>query len=219
MPDFLSFAAVSAGDDDDATAVRPFMAPELLSLGSGAVDARRSAFLLGRRAAHQALHQLGRDVGPILIGDQRQPLWPNGVVGSISHTDEWAVALIALQEHALGVGIDVEARGRTADELAGIYEQATVADERRWLDALPVGQREEQLLGIFSAKESTFKALFPIVNELFGFSAIALEPTNNGYCGTLRVDLHPRLITGYSLDIHCRRHEQHVLTWLVLPPV
>ena len=48
---------------------------------------RQAEFLCGRIAAHEAMRRLGIEYwrAPIGIGRSREPLWPHGVAGSISH--------------------------------------------------------------------------------------------------------------------------------------
>src|SRR3954468_19316362 len=82
--------------------------PEESQPVAAAVDKRRLEFGRGRQCARAALRRLGLSDGPLLTGQQREPLWPTGVVGSITHTDELCVAAVAWQRSYAGVGIDVE---------------------------------------------------------------------------------------------------------------
>ena len=50
-----------------------------------AVPARRAEFAAGRRAAHRAMERLGVPAAPVAMGSDRAPVWPPGVIGSISH--------------------------------------------------------------------------------------------------------------------------------------
>jgi 4'-phosphopantetheinyl transferase EntD len=50
---------------------------------------RREEFLLGRCAARLALRKAGlRYDLPVLRGSRREPCWPDGFVGSITHCEE-----------------------------------------------------------------------------------------------------------------------------------
>jgi enterobactin synthetase component D len=180
-----------------------------------AVDGRRASFRAGRAAAHDALALLGCDDGPILVGQQREPVWPIGVVGSISHASGVGVALVAPTASTGGVGIDVEAI-RPAPEL---FDQVPRPDERSWLDAIAdVGERDAAVLELFSAKESIFKAFFPRVGEMFGFEAATLVRSPAGFTGAFAVPIDPGYPPDRSFDIVCLRHDDLVVTWLILPP-
>jgi 4'-phosphopantetheinyl transferase EntD len=146
--------------------------PEEALLVATAVDKRRFEFSRGRQCARAALRRLGVADSPLLSGSQREPLWPAGVVGSITHTHELCLAAVAWERNYSGVGIDVE---RAAPlELAVAERVATVA-EMSALRSLP------PLLAarlIFSAKEAFYKCQFYRTRQFLGFFdvAIALEP-------------------------------------------
>lgn len=112
---------------------------------------RKTEHLAGRIAAVHALRDYGfRTVPP--PGNQRQPLWPEGLYGSISHCDTLALAVVSREP----VGVDIEAilTPQTAAELADSI--VTAAENARLAGS---GLRKEQALTLaFSAKESAFKA-------------------------------------------------------------
>ncbi|MDI6465877.1 4'-phosphopantetheinyl transferase superfamily protein, partial [Cronobacter turicensis] len=111
---------------------------------------------------------------PPCIGAHREPRWPAGFTGSITHTGHraWATVIAAPG----GVGIDVEnlMDAQTARDLApGIID----AQERLLLGRAPLPFASALTLA-FSAKESLFKALFPQVGDWFGFecaNVVALD--------------------------------------------
>ncbi|POT58264.1 enterobactin synthase subunit EntD [Citrobacter amalonaticus] len=112
---------------------------------------RKTEHLAGRIAAVHALHEYGHKTVPG-IGDRRQPRWPEGLSGSISHCATTALAVVSRQP----VGVDVEAI--FTPTLAAELESCIVTEaERRKLESsgLPV---EQALTLAFSAKESAFKA-------------------------------------------------------------
>ncbi len=55
---------------------------EELALVADAATSRREEFAAGRACARRALQRLGVESGPLLVGENREPLWPEGVVGS-----------------------------------------------------------------------------------------------------------------------------------------
>lgn len=138
-----------------------------------AVEKRRREFIGGRVCAREAMTALGLPCAPILPGPDRAPVWPDGVVGTITHTDTWCAAAIArVGEGVRALGLDVE-----PDEplKATLVAPITVPDERAWLDAQPAAERG--LLGklVFSAKECAYKAQYPLTRCYFGFSGMRIH--------------------------------------------
>ncbi|WP_082859190.1 4'-phosphopantetheinyl transferase [Microbulbifer sp. Q7] len=134
------------------------------------VPKRQAEFLAGRYAASLALQYLSpADVGStqVGIGERRNPLWPDGVVGSISHADGTAVCAVSVRTELDYLGID-----REVIMPAGVCgEVAPVVSSRPERERLCAGGLSEQavITLIFSAKESLFKALYPLVHDYFGF--------------------------------------------------
>jgi len=140
-----------------------------------AVTKRRSEFLAGRVCAGRALARLGAAPAPIPIGRDREPVWPAGVVASISHAGDRALCLAADAADTLGLGVDIERPldARRADEIrAVVVDAAEHALIQAGFDDQAAG-----LTAVFSAKESLYKALFPQVRRLFGFEAMRLAQT------------------------------------------
>lgn len=147
---------------------------------------RQSEFLAGRLCARHALLQLtGRPSVPA-VGADRAPCWPAGVVGSISHSAGWALALVAAQADWRGLGIDIEqlmSPARATRLQASILTPAELArlaqyppEQQAWLVSLT-----------FSLKESLFKALYPLVQQRFYF--LDAELLNHSNEGTAQLQL------------------------------
>lgn len=137
-----------------------------------AVKKRKAEFLSGRYCAQKALVKLGLDPEPIGIGKLRNPLWPLGVKGSISHNNKYAIAVVSLEKNILGIGVDIE-NIIEAEVIEQTKDQILQHDEMKLLP--PKGMTAEQLFTlIFSIKESFFKAAFPLVNAYFDFDAISV---------------------------------------------
>src|SRR6267143_829697 len=78
------------------------------SLGPRAVERRRVYFSMGRAAAREALAELGIYGIAIERGPSGEPLWPDGIVGAISHAGDVAIAIVGRQNDYAGLGIDAE---------------------------------------------------------------------------------------------------------------
>jgi len=82
--------------------------PEEELLIKSAQPRRKEEFRAGRHSARAAIQSLGGSNQPILIGAHRQPLWPEGYTGSISHTQTACLAACAKTDHYHAIGIDLE---------------------------------------------------------------------------------------------------------------
>lgn len=144
---------------------------EALALGR-AVPRRLAEFHAGRAAARAAMALLALPSRPIPMGQDRAPIWPDGVTGSISHTATACVAVAGLTDVWAGIGVDLE--DATALDPLLVGEVCTRA-EQRWLGALPPAERGLMAKLIFSAKEATYKAQYTLSGQLFDFDALELS--------------------------------------------
>ncbi|MGB7099851.1 MAG: 4'-phosphopantetheinyl transferase superfamily protein [Xanthobacteraceae bacterium] len=137
-----------------------------------AVEIRRREFVTGRRCAREALIRLGQIPVPILAGPSREPRWPDGLVGSITHTMGFRAAAVASQKVVASIGIDTE---QNAPLPEGVEEMVAVEGELEMLAALTSTCPEAQWGRIlFSAKESIYKAWYPLTGRWLGFEDVRL---------------------------------------------
>jgi 4'-phosphopantetheinyl transferase EntD len=157
---------------EDATGPLPGEAllPEEEQFVAKAVGKRRDEFTTVRTCARIALGRLGVPAGPLLSGPKREPLWPAGVVGSITHCDGYRAVAVARVADVASIGIDAEPHAALPD---GILDRVTVPAEREHLRGLPPGVHWDRLL--FSGKESVYKTWFPLARRWLGFQDAALE--------------------------------------------
>lgn len=153
-----------------------------------AIESRRREFSIGRACARSALSKLGFPPCAIPSGPDREPLWPSGIVGSITHCPGFCAAAVALQEDYVTLGIDAE----VDEELPpGVLELVSVNEERKWLTNAPRRLNWGRLL--FSAKESIFKAWFPLTREWLGFedAVVTFIPDGGAFVAQLPNTLMP----------------------------
>lgn len=167
--------------------------PEETRLAESMQVHRRSEFLTGRSAAREALVLSGGPACAIPQGTRGEPLWPAGFTGSITHTkglvaagclraDGQSIAAgesrraeTVPQKRVLAVGIDLERTGRVLSEAA--WQHVLSEDDVRMHAAVTdPGLR----LVLFSAKESLYKAVYPLCGEFFGFDDASLVWTGPG---------------------------------------
>lgn len=137
--------------------------PEEAALVMGAVEKRRREFALGRACARAALAAMGVEAAAIGRDPRGAPLWPTGVVGSITHTEGYTCALVGAAARFSAMGVDAERVGGVGDELLPrLFDDA----ERARLMAMDDAQRRIAATLGFSAKEACFKAWGVTFREL-----------------------------------------------------
>lgn len=142
----------------------------------------------GRACARLALKQLEVFDCPVPVGKQREPLWPNDIVGSLSHTNHFAAAVVARRSEITSLGIDLEPAENLPEN---ILARVCRAEEIERLSAGEEHYRQAKL--IFSAKESLYKCLWPIRKSFIGFQEmeITLFEQDRSWSATSHTDLYP----------------------------
>jgi 4'-phosphopantetheinyl transferase EntD len=164
-PVLASAVAIDSAREDD------LLAEERALLGR-AVPRRRRELAAGRTQARALLARLGGPPAPLLRGEGRAPRWPAGFVGSISHAGEWCAVAVARAAQVLALGLDLERDEPLETEVA-----ARVCTPRE-LAALPgrdAAERGRHAMLVFSAKEASYKAVYPLVRRVLGFQEVELE--------------------------------------------
>lgn len=158
---FSADAYVEAGIDRPASVAR-------------AVARRQAEFLFGRLGARLALEEYGIPRAHVGIGPLREPVWPQGFIGSISHTRSDAVVAVLPRAGLQGIGLDIET-AIAPDTRRDIERSVLNASERALLGS-STGLPYELLLALaFSAKESFYKAVSRDAGGFFGFEAMQID--------------------------------------------
>lgn len=190
-------ASAEAFDDRDAVA----LFPEEEAAVARAVDKRRREFTTARGCARRALAALGLPPVPIVPGERGAPGWPAGVVGSMTHCDGYRASAVAREEQVRTVGLDAEPNEPLPD---GVLEVIATPPERAWIEQRD-GDRSsvcwDRLL--FSAKESIYKAWFPLTRRWLDFeeAVVTPDPDAGTFTALLRVPgpvVDGRTLTGFT---------------------
>jgi 4'-phosphopantetheinyl transferase EntD len=162
LPEVVA-SAEAFGDPPDAA-----LFPDEETLIARAVPKRRREFTTGRHCARSALGALGIAPVPIRPGQGGAPQWPSGIVGSITHCAGYRAAAVARASDVITIGLDAEPAQWLPAEVLGLV---ALPDERDRLGDLARAAPAvcwDRLL--FSAKESVYKAWFPLARRWLGFS-------------------------------------------------
>jgi len=198
--------------------IDPWRPPADLPSGlSRATPRRQAEFLAGRIAADHACRPLGIDPGRLPVGSERRPVWPPGVIGSISHSDNLAVAAVGVRSRCAGVGIDVEKvnGNRRTDFLV----PAIVSEDEIAMLRDRFGSGLAALL-LFSAREAIYKAISPFLSGRLSYREFLLTGCDSGrllFARRSRKTAHRHLPR--DMSVLFARTEDYVATLYVLPAV
>ncbi len=235
LPETVRLAAMPPADADPA-----YLLPDEACSVERAVEKRRREFAAGRILARQLLAQMTSNDSartlPLLNDANRVPIWPAGIVGSITHCHSLCAVATSHVAHSAGIGLDVE----PAEPMKPELERYVMRDaEYARIDVMPL---EVRMLGgvlVFSIKEAVYKAIYPITRRFLEFQqveivslGIALEPCDDRqasgslvllrtFCGDFeaRVLVADAGIPGLALIAgRYRIADGHIAAAVVLPP-
>jgi 4'-phosphopantetheinyl transferase EntD len=190
-----------AADEAFGDVLDAVLFPEEEAVLARAVDKRRREFTTARACARAGLARLGVPPVPILPGPRGAPQWPPGIVGSMTHCAGYRASAVARAEDMLTLGLDAEPDDRLP---GGVLDAVATADEQAAVDALASAAPApswDRLL--FSAKESVYKAWFPLTRRWLGFkeAAVTISPADGTFAARLLVEgpvLDGRRLTGFT---------------------
>ncbi|MFJ2577995.1 4'-phosphopantetheinyl transferase [Kitasatospora aureofaciens] len=176
LPDVV--AVEVAYDDPPEARLEPAEAAAISRVGAPVVDKRRREYTTARHCARLALASLGVPYRPIVPGHLGAPSWPDGVVGSLTHCDGLRAAAVARSSDLASVGIDAEPALPLPDDVIDVI---ALPDERQRIAGLLAARPDipwDRIL--FSAKESVYKAWFPLTHQFLEFSQANLTVSPDG---------------------------------------
>ncbi|PCG83282.1 phosphopantetheinyl transferase [Streptomyces sp. WZ.A104] len=164
LPSDVSCAATRAETVPDGT-----LFPEEEALVVKSVAKRRNDFATARACARRAMAGLGLPPAPVLHGHRGRPLWPEGIVGSLTHCGGYRAAALARATDVLSLGIDAEPHAPLPVDVRELV--ALPAERERIGPPAPEGTDAihwDRVL--FSAKESVFKVWYPVTRLELDFT-------------------------------------------------
>lgn len=207
LPNLGDIRLVAGRIDDYSTTLWP----EEQSAVARARERRVREFSTGRLLARCAMADLGVPECAVPRAEDRSPVWPASLTGSITHAGNVAIAGLAHAERVGGLGIDLEEAPRVTEHLFGKLFTA------REHDALAAG--DARLPGLmFSAKEAAYKAVYPRVGKFIGFHEAEVDVDWNAR--TLRLHYVGEHLPNRVMELgtgHFCFFDDFVLTVFVIP--
>ncbi|MFB7182162.1 4'-phosphopantetheinyl transferase [Streptomyces sp. NPDC056257] len=188
MLELILPAAVACAESFADVSESTLLPEELEALGGARHEGRRREFTTVRHCARRALAEIGVPPVAVLPGERGAPVWPRGVVGSMTHSAGYRAAAVARSTDVRAVGIDAEPHEPLPPRVRGAV---TLPEERERLADLGAGCPQvhwDRLL--FCAKEAVYKAWFPMTGRRLGFAdaSVAFDPA----AGTFRAEIAER---------------------------
>jgi 4'-phosphopantetheinyl transferase EntD len=187
-----------------------------------AAPKRIGEFAAGRLCARAAMARFGVEEFALRAARDRRPLWPDTLVGSITHTQGFCAAVVGERAHFAGLGIDAERVDAVGSQL---WPNICGPDELHWIASLPLQERGPAAALVFCAKEAFYKCQYPPTGEWLSFSDLRIVPLEWGAAeGSFSVEARRALTVfaaggpapGHALRTAYRFHEEFVSAGVAL---
>jgi 4'-phosphopantetheinyl transferase EntD len=193
--------------------------PEEAQFLGKAVPKRVQEFAAGRLCARRLLAEFGIVDFPLKVADDRQPIWPSTLIGSITHTRGFCAAVVGQKILFTAIGIDCEVAGSVKEE---IWPKILTPAETLWLRSLARSQQAAAATLIFSAKEAFYKCQYPLVCERLGFGDASVAVLDWGATSgefTIHTGSNVAIARHAILPLQGRYlfHEEFISTGMALP--
>lgn len=185
-----------------------------------AVPKRKAEFLAGRIIVREAMIAMALPTRDIPIGNNREPCWPKGIAGSITHSGNQVFCLVSKKNNC--IGIDYEEIIST-ENVADI--QRSVVSIKEVILFSEVSSDYNKILTLaFSAKESLYKALYFSVQKYFDFLDVTIisfqdEISDDGssllsLTLEVNIDLNKDVYKGRAFKVLYQWQDAGVLTFI-----
>ncbi|MES2287192.1 MAG: 4'-phosphopantetheinyl transferase superfamily protein [Bacteroidota bacterium] len=166
-------------------------------------------FSTGRQCARKVLGKFGDFNSEILIGSKKEPLWPKGFVGSISHSKSFVGAVVSKSSQLVSIGLDIEKTGRVKKNM---WRNLFTPIEQEFLNTL---SEEDELFYttlFFSMKESFYKLQYPITKQYLWFTDVELKQNNGVFNLAVIKEFNGKALLPEFTDINYARHNDNVIS-------
>ena len=168
----LFSSSVTVIETRTPTADTSFLSPEERTYLESVSQNRKREFIAGRFCAHEAMKSANMPPEHIRIGEKGEPIWPSTIVGSITHSHGYAAAAVAKKSEVLSLGIDAETNEPLSPK---VLQRIGNTQEQEWVQSVESSLIQHPGKILFSAKEATYKAWYPITQEWLGFQEAHID--------------------------------------------
>ena len=169
---------------------------------ANAIEKRRNEFSTGRLCTQLALQQHKIYDAAVLIGNNREPIWPTNLTGSISHCHDIAGAVVVDNSILPAVGIDIE---RLKPLKERFVDYICTDEEKAWLNTQTGYSLDTLLLMLFSLKEAIYKCVYVATDQKLTFKDCNILPDLSRQTAQIKLSIDTADLTvKYHLtEQHC----------------
>ena len=168
----LFSSSVTVMETRTSTVDASFLSPEERTYLESVSQNRKREFIAGRFCAREAMKSANIPPEHIRIGEKGEPIWPHNIVGSITHSHGYAAAAVAKKSEVLSLGLDAETNEPLSSK---VLQRIGNAQEQEWVKSVDSSLIQNPGKVLFSAKEATYKAWYPITQEWLGFQEAHID--------------------------------------------
>jgi 4'-phosphopantetheinyl transferase EntD len=170
---------------------------------------RLKDFSTGRYCARKALAAMGYENVEILVGDDKQPIWPTGYVGSISHSAKLVGAVAAKTSQVKSIGLDIESIGKIKPEMWRIlYTEAEID----FLNSFTGEELAYYTTLLFSFKESFYKLQFPLTKTFLNFTDVEVKSFGNKFELQVLKEFSGNKLLSETITLHHLQEKDQLIT-------
>ncbi|MBW4891623.1 4'-phosphopantetheinyl transferase superfamily protein [Mucilaginibacter sp. HMF5004] len=173
-------------------------------------EQRIKHFSTGRFCAKQALNKAGIADGEILVGESREPLWPEGIVGSISHSKQMAGAVVAATGKIFSVGLDIETIGGVRRDM---WDMLFTPSEQQFLNSHADDELALYTTILFSGKEAFYKFQHPLTKTFLDFTDVEMSFVNGRFWLKVIKDFAGKEVLPTLTQIHFTKQNDQIITF------
>ena len=191
-----------------------FVGDEVLTINEKQAASKFSSkrlqdFSTGRYCARKALAAIGPENAEILVGDDKQPIWPIGYVGSISHSGKLVGAVTGKTSQIRSIGLDIETIGKIKPEMWRLlYTEA----ETDFLNSFTGEELAYYTTLLFGFKESFYKLQFPLTKTFLNFTDVELKSFGNKFELQVLKDFSGKKPLSNAISLHHLQKKDQLIT-------
>ncbi len=175
----------------------------------GVSHKRLTHFSTGRLCAKRVMANLGLADNEILIGPDKVPIWPKGIVGSISHTEGMAGAVAAKSSELLSIGMDIEEIGRVKDNM---WDMLFTPTEQKYLNQLTEKEKAFYTTLFFSMKESFYKLQYSLTKFNLWFTEVEINKSDENFSLLVLKDFEGKELLKNSTNLHFAVFKDYIIS-------
>jgi 4'-phosphopantetheinyl transferase EntD len=175
---------------------------------------RQNDFSTGRHCARKALERFGVNDAEILMGEAKEPIWPEGFIGSISHSKKLTGAIVAKVNDIASIGLDIETIGGINRDM---WDMLFMDREQAFFNTLDDHDRALFSTLIFSFKEAFYKLQYPLTRQYVDFKEVELLHANGHFSLHPESEFDHQLVPAEQLVFQLDKLDDQVICVCYLP--